>query len=318
MTAEWSRKNPSFRSASGHFDRVLFLNDVLFSPTSAAQLLFSTNQNPETGRAEYTAACALDFVGKVLMYDSFVVRDTDGYGTGFFFYPWFVSSGSGESRNNVLAEKDAVRVRSCWGGMAAFNASIFMPQDVEQPGKELDLNFNVTLPPIRFRSSSEPFWEAAECCLIFADIEARNALLTTVEPSRQFAISSGDQRVFVNPYVRVAYEEATWSWLPTTRRYERCWQFLQPILSTLFRKPEFNPRREHTPGTLAEDRVWIPADPDAEGIQRGGRFETVMRVAEPGAWCGQRKMFVMKENLNEANRGRKHKNWESIRIPPGA
>jgi hypothetical protein len=94
---------------------------VFFDPIEAAQLLFSTNVGPN-GRAEYSAACAVDFIAKVMFYDTFVVHDMEGYGMGLMFYPWFPATDEQQSRNDVLALKDAVRVRSCWGGMAAFDA----------------------------------------------------------------------------------------------------------------------------------------------------------------------------------------------------
>ena len=43
------------------FDKLLFVNDVIFNPIDAAQLLFSTNIN-ESGHAQYGAACPLDFI----------------------------------------------------------------------------------------------------------------------------------------------------------------------------------------------------------------------------------------------------------------
>ena len=44
---------------------------------------------------------------------------------GFPIYPWFSSAGKAQSRQDVFDQKDAVRVKSCWGGMVAFNAKFF-------------------------------------------------------------------------------------------------------------------------------------------------------------------------------------------------
>ncbi|OCK76269.1 glycosyltransferase family 69 protein [Lepidopterella palustris CBS 459.81] len=286
----WASEHPTFTRATTTFDRVLFLNDVFYNPTEAAQLLFATN-SARTGKAEYSAACAIDFVAKFLHYDSFVVRDMEGYGTGLGFYPWFSTSGSSASRNDVLAQKDAVRVRSCWGGMAAFDASIFQPRIAAQ---------NVTVPALKFRSTPEPFWESAECCLLFADMEMRRATLQ--EPLAG---------VFVNPFIRVAYSQVTWDWLPFWRRYERIWQFLQYWVSKIG-FPEFNPRRTHAAGAVVEEKVWVPNEQDGQGS-----YKVLNRVADAGGFCGQRRMFVMKRHLETANADGWGKNWENVKVPRG-
>ena len=286
---QWAQKRPEFKQATGHFDRILFLNDVYFKPIEAVQLLFSTNMGP-SGRAEYSAACAIDFVAKNFFYDSLVVRDMEGYGMGLNFYPWFQASGNAQSRNDVLSQTDAVRVRSCWGGMAAFNASIFQPHVGSH---------NVTIPALRFRSSPEPFWEAAECCLLFADAEVRRSILR-----------EQDAGVFVNPFIRVAYSQATWDWLPFWRRYERIFQFVQYFVSKIG-YPEHNPRRTHAAGSLVQEKVWIPN----EHAKQQGSFEIVNRVADAGGFCGQRRMFVMKDELEKANSNGWEKNWEVVKVP---
>ncbi|ORX93222.1 cryptococcal mannosyltransferase 1-domain-containing protein [Clohesyomyces aquaticus] len=282
---QWEATHPTFRRAEARFDKVLFLNDVYFSPIEALQLLFSTN------RGQYSAACAIDFVAKVMFYDTFVVHDMEGYGMGLMFYPWFPVIGEQQSRNDVLALKDTVRVRSCWGGMAAFDAEIFRPKVSDN---------NETVPALRFRSIDEPYWEEAECCLFFADMEVRRAML-----------HEQGKGVFVNPYIRVAYDQVTWDWLPFFRRYERMFQFLQYIVSKIG-YPEYNPRREHVAGARVEERVWIP-----EGDSGAGHWEDMERNADAGGWCGQRRMFVMKKDLAKANGDGWGKNWEKVKIPWG-
>ncbi|KAF2189806.1 glycosyltransferase family 69 protein [Zopfia rhizophila CBS 207.26] len=286
----WERNHPNFRRAEQKFDKVLFLKDVFFNPVEAAQLLFSTNMGPN-GRAEYSAACAIDFAAKVMFYDTSVVHDMEGYGMGLMFYPWFPPIGESQSRNDVLALKDAVRVRSCWGGMAAFDAEIFQPRVMED---------NDTVPALQFRSIQEPYWEEADFCLLFADMEVRRAML-----------HEQGKGVFVNPYIRVAYSQVTWDWLPFWRRHERMFQFLQYIVSKIG-YPEYNPRREHVAGARVEERVWVP-----EGDKGGGSFQNVERNADAGGWCGQRKMLVMKKDLGRADENGWWKNWENVKIPKG-
>ncbi|WEW61002.1 hypothetical protein PRK78_006491 [Emydomyces testavorans] len=279
-----SDNQTGFRHVSMKFDRVLFLNDIFFSAIDATHLLFSTNNS------KYRAACAIDFVSNVMFYDSFVVRDTDGYGMGLMFFPWFPPTGSAKSRNAVLAGKDAVPVRSCWGGMAAFDATVFQSTSIRNSSSLVT----------RFRYEPEPFWEAAECCLIFADVEDAFG-----EPDLEQGTS-----VFVNPFVRVSYTKHTWDWLPFFQRYERIFRNLQYIVSKIG-YPEYNPRRLDGSGQLVKQKVWVNTD---DGAVTGGSFRMVERRATPGGFCGQRRMFLMKRDIELANR-RGDKNWEKIPVP---
>ncbi|OCL04636.1 glycosyltransferase family 69 protein [Glonium stellatum] len=278
---QWAEKHPEFKQATGHFDRVLFLNDVYFKPTEAVQLLFSTNRG-SSGRAEYSAACAIDFVAKNFFYDTFVVHDVEGYSMGLNFYPWFQDFGNELSRNNILSQKDAVRVRSCWGGMAAFDAAIFRPRLSDH---------NIKIPALRFRPSHEHFWEAAECCLLFADMEVRRSILR-----------EQDAGVFINPFIQ----------LPFWRRYERGFQFLQYFVSKVG-YPEYNPRQTHAAGSVVQEKVWIPHGHTKQRVS----FETLDRIADAGGFCGQRRMFVMKDDLEQANLNGWGKNWEKIKVSLG-
>ncbi|KAG0639101.1 cryptococcal mannosyltransferase 1-domain-containing protein [Tuber brumale] len=131
------------------YNKVLFLNDVVFDPVQALHLLFSTNQG------KYEAACGMDFINPFKYYDTFATRDIDGYNLGVPFYPYFAP---GRSREALQGATDAVPVLSCWGGIVAFQAKVFTRKD-----------------PVLFRSSKEPYWDASECCLIHADIHAPNA-----------------------------------------------------------------------------------------------------------------------------------------------
>jgi hypothetical protein len=294
-------------AADAKFDKILFINDVFFNPLDAAQLLFSTNAHQ--GVAKYRAACAIDFVRGIMFYDSFVVRDTDGFEIGLMFYPWFTTSGSGTSRALVQSQVDAVRVRSCWGGMAAFDAPLLqtersklsLPQTGLEPVPASDPHSDPRL-PLKFRSSQEPFWEAAECCLLFADIEA-------VYGYPDMRNGTG---VLINPYIRVAYSQTTWDWLPFFRRFERMFEFLQYIVS-IIGYPEYNPRRLHEAGELVEERVWVSAS--EQDAASAGHFRYIRRQAAPGGFCGQRRMFVMKRDLETANTNGTGKNWEKIKVP---
>ena len=262
------------------YDRLLFLNDVIFDPVEAAQLLFSTNQD-ESGRATYRAACAVDFINPFKFYDTFATRDLDGFSPGVPFYPWLTNAGSGDSRRDVLSQKDAVRVKSCWGGMVAFDATPFLPESIS--GKS----------PQKFRAVDELFWDASECCLIHSDL-----MLDSV---------SRDPQIFMNPYVRVAYDLRTLQWLHFTRRFERLYSVIHNLLNHMVGMPRFNPRRIEKPGEESIQPVWLP---DA-GVTEGGRFEEVERLPDGDGYCGIRMLQVMRVSPKPGERP-----WEMIPVPP--
>jgi hypothetical protein len=284
---------------STQFDRILFLNDIYYKPVDALHLLFSTNIDASTGATDYDVACAADFVSAVMFYDSFVVRDYEGYGIGVMFFPWFANKGSAVSRNDVLAEKDAVRVKSCWGGMVSFAAAPFQQRDESK------------LPTLRFRHESELYWEASECCLIHADLEARK--------------ESGF-KIFLNPYIRVAYDAHSWSWMPFTQRIERTFKILQYVVSAIG-YPEYNPRRLDVAGEISSQKRWVYGENSLNGEAMrnqsvdilskdlSGSWQMTEEIAKPGGFCGQRRLFVMKPDLKTANKKGRGKNWEKGPFP---
>jgi len=284
------------------FDRLLFVNDVMFDPVEAAQLLFSTNVDAN-GRASYGAACAVDFINPFKFYDRFATRDLDGYSMGIPFYPWFTDSGSRTSRQDVLAGKDAVRVRSCWGGMTAFEAKWFQPTPPEhQKQKPASTNSTETSPaPLRFRFEDELYWDSSECCLIHADLQYRRTGQGMPE----------DAGIYMNPFIRVAYDERTLSWLALTRRPERLYALIHNILNHMVGFPFYNPRRTEEPGETFIDREW-----DSDDFLRGSSanlssYHEVHRTAKPGGFCGGRKLLLLNEHP-----GKGESKWANVPVPP--
>jgi hypothetical protein len=271
-------ENPDIR-----YDKLFYLNDILFDPMDAVQLLFSTNAN-EDGVSQYRAACAVDFDNPFKFYDTYATRDLQGYSMGLPFFPWFSTAGNGESRRDVLAGSDAVRVRSCWGGMVAFDANYFQTPPP------------TSTTPVRFRSGQDLFWEASECCLIHADIQDPQ---TNVEDIT-------DTGIYMNPYVRVAYDRRTLSWLGVTRRFEKLYSFLHNLGNHLVGLPWYNPRRTEGPGQNVQETVWVP-DSNQDG---GGSFQTVDRVAGNDGYCGRRGLQVIVEDRQPGQKG-----WEDIPVP---
>jgi Cryptococcal mannosyltransferase 1 len=292
---------------STKFDRILFINDVFFEPIDALQLLFSTHLDPETRLPDYRAACAADFINHGLFYDSFVVRDSEGYGMGFQFFPWFATVGSAKSREAVLAESDAVPVKSCWGGMIAYEAEEFLRPEISSTSYSSEVRSSVQKHgPLRFRHQPEIYWEESECCLLNADLAART------DPA--------NPKFFLNPYIRVAYTEEIWTGLSFVRRVEHVFTYLQYIVSKIG-FPEFNPRRTEIAGKPSAQLRWVYDDDELNGEKirdfgtivpserLKGNWKMTEQIATPGGFCGQRRLFLMQKDLENANEAQTGRNW---------
>ncbi|EGE02202.1 hypothetical protein TEQG_08599 [Trichophyton equinum CBS 127.97] len=274
---------PINQAGMPRFDKILYVNDVFFDPVDALQLLLSTNLAEDGGATRYRAACAVDFINPFKFYDTFASRDLEGYSMGLPFFPWFTTAGNGQSRRDVLSQSDAVRVRSCWGGMVAFDAKYFQHQHQHQHQQH-----NTT----RFRAEPDLLWEASECCLVHADIQ---------DPPSAGGKPSADTGIYVNPYVRVAYSPFTLSWLGVTRRFERLFSLPHDIINRLVGMPWHNPRRTEKPGDLIQERAWV------ENEKGEGSYQTVTRAAGTGGFCGNRALQVMKPHPRPGE-----KTWELI------
>ncbi|KAL5334533.1 cryptococcal mannosyltransferase 1-domain-containing protein [Aspergillus crustosus] len=282
-------RNRALRPLDAHpevqFDKVLYLNDIIFDPVDALQLLFSTHVD-DNRIAQYRAACAVDFINPFKFYDTYATRDLQGYGIGLPFFPWFSNAGNGWSRKDVLSGTDAVRVRSCWGGMVAFDARFFQ---LPIAGPEQDR-------PLRFRASHDAFWEASECCLIHADIQD-----VPINPEE-----ITDTGIYMNPFVRVAYDSQTFSWLALTRRPERLYTLIHNMLNPLVALPHFNIRRTEVPGQRVKETAWIPNGNDTGE----GSFQDAKRIASNDGFCGRPGLQVIIEDREEGEAG-----WETLPMP---
>ncbi|KAI9047924.1 hypothetical protein LZ554_007726 [Drepanopeziza brunnea f. sp. 'monogermtubi'] len=277
---------PLYKAGKGRqkWDKVLFINDVFFDAEGATRLLWGTRIDKEGGSA-YKAVCAADFVTSWKYYDTFATRDVEGYSIGVPLFPWFSAEGEAVTRNDVLAGKDAVRVKSCWGGMVAFQGEYFWARDegganVEnarsvsanlhpdaqipelldsrsQSGKDvkaLTANNGIGIPqlPLRFRSEPEPFWDSSECCLIHADIISLGGT-----PDPKTSDDKWDTGIYMNPYVRTSYSESTFRYLEFAKRWERLSSPLQRMLNYFANMPRWNYRRTETEGEVMTDNLWI-------------------------------------------------------------
>ncbi|MCJ1385247.1 hypothetical protein MMC17_008368 [Xylographa soralifera] len=296
-----------FRATPVTYDRILFINDVYFDPLSTLHLLFSTNHDVSTGRSSYFSACAIDFWHFTFVYDTFAIRDLEGFGLGYGLYPWFAPISDAGSRQDVLDGKDAVRVRSCWSGIVAFDAAPFQASAASVSHETTEANNGI----VRYRYEPELYIESSECCLVHADLIARSSL----EDEAQ------DTGIYINPFVRVTYEPAGFSWLPFIARYERSFAILQYVVSKIS-YPSNNPRRLDRAGEEVKRNTWIYDNQNIADSQNNsdtsatgsGRFEDVAIVADPGGFCAWRALYVMLEVKNDTNQEGKL-NWEYLSVP---
>jgi hypothetical protein len=282
------------REGMPRFDRVLFLNDVAFKPMDAAHLILNTN------RGKYLAACALDFGHPWAMYDNYALRDAEGHAEYVNVFPFFGSHGQGISRRDVLAQTDAVRVSGCWGGMISVRGEFVQNTEPRLPRPDFaSLDSHVVWPdkpepvqaPIRFRYEPEPFYDACESCLFPADV-------ATVA-RRQGA---ADQGMYVNPYIRTAYSEGIFAWLPWAKRFE---QVQRPFfaLFALFSERDDQPYRMVGEGDPFTEEMW-----DNESQQ----WRLVERRGRSGMFCGVREMQTLRRSKRSHGR-----NWWDTKQPPG-
>jgi hypothetical protein len=316
----------------GKFDKVLFINDVFFDAEDTTRLLWGTNVDGETGKATYKAACGADFVTWWKMYDTFATRDAEGYSIGVPIFPWFAGEGDAVTRNDVLGGKDAVRVKSCWGGITAFDARYLQPQ---KSFSSRSTNIEPPTLPLTFRSEPEPFWDSSECCLIHADIMALPSFPTSPAIWDSLDPDSYDKGIYMNPNVRVSYDATTQSRLHFARRVERLFSPIQRLANWLASMPVFNARRTEIEGEVVEDKVWVSDVPSAKkpGVKgkratikasdqkmdeaywrAKGHYVTTNRTATRGAYCGVRQLLVVKEGELKEGEG----NWDNLmyEVPP--
>jgi hypothetical protein len=235
------------------------------------------------GKSVYKAACGTDFVASWKFYDTFATRDAEGYSIGVPIFPWFANEGDAISRKDVLAGKDAVRVKSCWGGMTAFDAR-YLQRDLSGfivDAKEPENTAEISKPkiPLRFRSEPEPFWDSSECCLIHADIMALPRLPEYPKPT-----SKWDTGIYMNPNVRVSYDADTQKHINIAKRFERLFAIPQAIINHFAHMPVFNARRAEVEGEIIQDRLWISLQNATMDVELGKKEKEL--GGEESTWQG--------------------------------
>ncbi|CAI6095664.1 unnamed protein product [Clonostachys chloroleuca] len=149
------------------FDRVLWLDDnIVFRPEDAVALL-------QTRDGDYAAVCSVAQAGpSTHRLNALTLRDDNGHLPVSTHWPWLSSS---TSRSAAWAGSP-IPVRSCWGGIVAFDAQPFYDHDS----------------PLKFRSVNDEVaalhLEASERCLIHAYNPLASSRGIWVEPSVQTAL----------------------------------------------------------------------------------------------------------------------------------
>ncbi|CAK7268112.1 hypothetical protein SEPCBS119000_002895 [Sporothrix epigloea] len=284
------------------FDRVLFLDGVAFQPMDAAQLLFSTNVlDPANGRAQYLSACALEYKTLFSFGDLHAQRDAEGFSNGFPIFPFFSRASQGLSRADMLAQKDAVRVQSCWSGMMATDARFIQHRNASLPTPDFQqVGRHVVDPvqpagvsaPVRFRYEPEAFFDASECCLLLADISQAASVA---------GAPASHTGVFVNPYVRVGSDQKTLRRVRFAQRWERLFAAPQALISYWANLPTSNPYRHVRRGDIFVEEVWN---------SQANSWSLETRTGRSGLFCGMRTTQVLDGRPRTGDR-----NWENVAIP---
>ncbi|RDL38575.1 uncharacterized protein BP5553_02915 [Venustampulla echinocandica] len=167
------------------YDKILWINDVVFTNEDIATLL-------STREGNYAAACSLDFSSSAdSYYDTFALRDFFGLKTGTASFPYFTTRVSREA----LLSLQPVPVKSCWNGIAAFDASPFYSLPSSEVSSSESQHQTTRL---QFRgipdSLAASHVEGSECCLIHADNYRLRA----------------EKGVWLNPNVRVTFNASTY------------------------------------------------------------------------------------------------------------
>ncbi|SPO25049.1 uncharacterized protein UTRI_01563_B [Ustilago trichophora] len=165
--------------AADKFTHVLWVNDLIFTPQDALNLL-------RTNNAHYDQACAMDFIGNGF-YDTWVVRDAQGE-TLKRQWPYFKR----EQDIEAMREGRPFEVNSCWNGITAFDAKWFYPSNASAASSSAgnrDDGDGLLQLPLQFRSSTTCL--SSECQLISYDIHR------ALYPARP--------TILINPAVKVAY-----------------------------------------------------------------------------------------------------------------
>lgn len=266
------------------FDRILYLNDVIFEPQDILTLL-------TTRRGDFDVACGLDYHYAPYIYDTFAARDISYRGPITAVFPFF---GAPMTRDAMLAGLPAP-VTSCWNGVVAVDATPYYHRPL--PGRHEQLDNQAAQEGLRFRGVPDSLaayhLEASECCLIHAD------LLATDQASRG---------IYINPAVRTAYAVEAYN-ATHFGRHDSCfinaWEYWSGVWVVRWRSWVW---------TWFVDAVSVSAGQNMrEVVKRVGLWEREQTIGqrlphrEIGAYCTILEMQIL---LRDGWKHVKHDAWE--------
>ena len=125
-----------------------------------------------------------------------------------------------------------------------------------------------------------------------------------------------ESRVYINPFVRVAYDEKTLSWLSFIRRPERLYAPIHDILNYFVGFPETQARFLEEPGETVTDHIWEFDNPaaafalNATEADLAGHYVEKTRKAAPGGYCASPNLLVINEKPEHGPGA-----WSKIHVP---
>ncbi|KAL3472661.1 cryptococcal mannosyltransferase 1-domain-containing protein [Aspergillus californicus] len=209
------------RNTGTLFDRVLFLSDAAFTSQDVLSLL-------NTNYGTYEAACSFDIMAQRLRYDTFALRDSDGYERIMKKWPFFRSSKSREAIKLMLP----VPVKSCWDEMVFMRADSFYSNR-----------------PLQFRGVPDSLAAidiaGSECCLIHADNSLSRRKGVYLNPFVQLGHNASAEHSSAHPY---SHPLSAWDILTSLweNRFRRWLTFPSLVGWSLRRKfTEWQAQEEH-------------------------------------------------------------------------
>lgn len=254
------------QNSSRTFDRILYLNDVVFEPKDILTLL-------ATRGGDFDVACGLDYHLPPNLYDTFAARDIAFRGPITSVFPYF---GTPATHDAILAGLPAP-VKSCWNGVIAVNASPYY--DKPLPGQ-----LNQIQRGLRFRAIPDTlaayYLEASECCLIHADL------------LRSGQVNRG---MYINPAVRTAYVVEAYNathWGSKNSNFVSMWQYWSGIWVIRWRRWVWSwvqdavsiSAGQNMPEVLRRVKIWE---------REGAEIEDQQPRTEVGVYCTILEMQIL-------------------------
>lgn len=176
------------------FDKVIWINDVLFEADTVQALL-------DTEKGDFDQACVMDFCW-LGFYDTWVMRDADG-NTTRPFWPYFKA----EEDQRRVHRGQPVPVDACWNGITAFDARWYLNSTVPSTFSNTSLHSAASTLPTPPYSINDEVDDAATLPLSFRGSKrcfSSESLLSSLDMHR--IAHPKRPRIYVNPNLAVTYD----------------------------------------------------------------------------------------------------------------